>query len=116
MSRKFAIISCVALLFIGVALWSVFRLVECRRITSPDGRFYAVAECRAWRFHVAMSPGSSGDKPGYVTVFTRDGQSCGSAPLDMAWMIDEMSWSTTNAELRLVAEWDLVQHRVHVLQ
>ena len=115
MSRKFTIIGGIILLLAGTALWPAFRLVECRRVISPDGRFYAAATCRAWRFHVPMTPGSSGDKPGYVTVFTRDGQSCGSARLDMAWMIDEMNWGQTNAELGLVAEWDLVQHRVHVL-
>lgn len=115
MRGKFAITGCLCLLLGGVVLGSAFRLVECRRVSSPDGHYYAVATCRAWRSHVPMSPGSSGDKPGYVTVFTSSGQSCGSAPLDIAWMIDEMNWSTTNAELTAVAEWDLVHHRVHIL-
>lgn len=105
-------ICCLGLLS-AVALGLSLRLVECRRVASPDGRFYAVASCRAWRAYLPMMPGSGGDKPGYVTVFTWEGQSCGSAPLPLAWMIDEMQWSTARSELRFVAEWDLVAHTVH---
>ena len=58
-------------------------------------------------------PGGGGDQPGYVTVFTRQGRSCGTAPLPLAWMIDGIEWSPTRAELRLVADWNLVAHTVH---
>ena len=109
---KFFVIGGV-LLCVMVALGWSFRLTECRHVVSPDGRFYAVAFCRAWRAYVPMMPGSSGDKPGYVTVFTRDGRSCGTAPLPLAWMVDEIEWSSNHAELRLVADWDLVSHTVH---
>ena len=114
MSRKFAIIGCVVLLGVGTIVWSTVRRVECYRVTSPDGRFYAVATCRAWRFQVPMPPGSSGDKPGYVTVFSRDGHSYGSAALNMIREVHDITWSHTNAELPLVAEWDLVHCRIHV--
>lgn len=107
---KFAIIGCV--LLCAVALGSLFRLTECRRVASPDGRFYAVATCWACRTYVPMMPGEGGDKPGYVTVFTRDGHSCGSAPLPLASMIDETNWGSTQAELRLVAKWNLVSYTV----
>src|SRR5689334_15534445 len=70
---------------------------ESRRVTSPDGRFYAVATCPIWQYYVPMSPGSGGDKSGYVTVFTREGKSCGRVPVDMVWMIQDIKWSATTA-------------------
>jgi len=85
---------------------------ESRRVTSPDGRFYAVATCPIWQYYVPMSPGSGGDKSGYITVFTREGKSCGRVPVDMVWMIQDIKWSATTAELPLVAEWDLTKETV----
>ena len=107
----FALIS-PALLGVLVLGWS-FHLVERRRAFSPDGHFYAVASCRAWRTFVPAMPGGGSDQPGYVTVFTHEGQSCGTVPLPLAWMLDDMEWSSTRAELSLVAEWDLVACTVH---
>lgn len=89
---------------------------EYSRVTSPDGRFYAVATCPIWQQYVPMAPGGGGDKSGYVTVYTRQGKSCGRAPVDMVWMIQDVKWSATNAELALVAEWDLATQTMERLR
>jgi hypothetical protein len=85
---------------------------ESWRVTSPDGRFYAVVTSPIWQSYVSVMPGGGSDKSGYVTVYTREGKSCGRAPVEMVWMIQDMEWSETNAELKLVAEWDLINHTV----
>lgn len=89
---------------------------EYRRIASPDGRFYAVAEHRAYLSLIPMSPGSSSDKPGFVTVFTSDGVSCGRASLPMLQLFTDFRWRTDAAEIPLVAQWDLSQRTVHQIQ
>ena len=54
-TAKLTVVGCV--LPFAVALGFLLRLTECRRVSSPDGRFYAVASCRAWRSYVPMMPG-----------------------------------------------------------
>ena len=89
---------------------------EYQRITSPDGRFYAVAEYRSYLSFVPMSPGNSSDKPGFVAIYTRDGLSCGRAFLPMLQFLSDLQWHANAAEIRLVAEWDLSQRTVHQMQ
>jgi hypothetical protein len=89
---------------------------EYSRVTSPDGRFYAVATFPIWQSYVPMLPGQGGDKSGSVTVYTSDGRSCGRAPVEMVSFIRDLEWGTNRAEIRLVAEWDLSKRRVQRLQ
>jgi len=89
---------------------------EYSRVTSPDGRFYAIATFPTWQRYIPMMPGQSGDKSGYVTIFTSDGRSCGRTPVHMVSFIRDLEWSSNRAEIRLVAEWDLTQCRVRRLQ
>ena len=86
---------------------------EYSRVTSPDGRFYAVATFPIWQSLIPMMPGSSGDKSGSVTIYAAGGGSCGRTPVDMVRFIQDLEWTTNHAEIRLVAEWDLSKRRVH---
>jgi hypothetical protein len=113
MTRKHKQTIATAILILGTLASLPFIITaEDRRISSPDGRFYAVAACPIWQYCVPMAPGGGGDKSGYVTVFTREGKSCGRVPIDMVWMIGEMQWNATTAVLPLVAEWDLAKQTV----
>ena len=91
----------------------LFRFMEHDRVHSPDGRFYAVVACRAWRSYIPTNPGGGSDKPGHITVFARDGTSCGTVPVPMALMIQEIRWSTNTAHLQTIADWDLIEKEVH---
>src|SRR5260370_30348764 len=86
------------------------------RVSSPDGHFYAIATFPIWQRYYPMMPGQSGDKQGYLTIYTGDGHSCGRNPVDMVSFIRDLEWSSNRAEIPLVAEWDLSQRRVHRLQ
>ncbi len=85
---------------------------EYSRVTSPDGRFYALATYPIWQSFVPMAPGSSGDRSGSITVYTAGGSFCGRAPVDMVRFIQDLEWTTNHAEIRLVADWDLSKRRV----
>lgn len=88
---------------------AAFSLAEYRRVTSPDGRFQAVAEYRRYEALVPMFPGGGGDKPGFVTVYTREGVSCGRVEVPMVQHVYQLAWSPHAAEIRLVARWDLAR-------
>jgi hypothetical protein len=108
---KLKVAGCVTLILALASLPFVLT-AEYRRVTSPDGRFYAVATYPIWQAYVPMSPGSSGDKSGYIAVYTRDGKSCGRVSVEMVWFIQDIQWGVSTAEVPLVADWDLVRRKV----
>jgi hypothetical protein len=86
-------------------------LVPVRRAESPDGGFEAVARTAPMALLLPVMPGQSGDHPGRITIYTKDGRSCGSAPVDMVWMIQDLRWypagKPREASLVAGAKWDL---------
>ncbi len=106
-----AIVSLIVLTLLPFVLTGQYSCVS-----SPDTHFYAVATFPIWKRYVPMMPGQSGDKSGYITIYTAEGHSCGRTPVDMVSYIRNLEWSPDRAELRHVAEWDLLQRRVHRLQ
>jgi hypothetical protein len=73
-NKKILIVSAGAALVVMTSL--TFALTgEYSRVSSPDGRFYAVATFPIWQRYVPMMPGQAGDKSGCVTVYTADGRS-----------------------------------------
>ena len=88
-----AVGGCLAVLGVGVFL---FGDVEASRVTSPDGAFVAVTTYRRFEAFVPRGPGGGSDKPGRLELFrVSDGRSCGSAPLSMVWMANELTWALT---------------------
>jgi hypothetical protein len=85
--------------------------VAVRRAASPDGAFEAVARTALVNLLIPVMPGQSGDRAGRVTIYRRDGRSCGSAPVEMVWMIHDLHWALAGkpreASLVAVATWDL---------
>jgi len=85
-------------------------ILEHSRRQSPDGRFLAVTRTQPYRLFVTVMPGGGSDKPALVTVY-RDGRSCGSAWVEMAWFADDLRWrlegNRREAEVRLQAIWNL---------
>ena len=113
--KKILILSAIACLLVLTLLPFVLT-GQYSRVSSPDGRFYAVATFPIWQRYVPMMTGQSADKSGYITIYTADGRSCGRTSVEMVSFIQDLEWSTGRAEIRLVAEWDLLQRRVHRLQ
>jgi hypothetical protein len=86
-------------------------LVAVRRADSPDGAFEAVARTALVNLLIPIMPGQSGDRAGQITIYARDGRSCGTAPVEMVWMIHDLRWDLAGkpreASLAAVATWDL---------
>lgn len=96
---------------VGYAVWPV----EYARVETQDGRFVAVATTARFRYWIPMMPGSGGDKPGAVTVYTRSGRSCGRAPVPMVSFLHEVQEDRPGTlTIPLVAEWDLRRCTVEV--
>jgi hypothetical protein len=86
-------------------------LVPVRHADSPDGAFEAVARTAPINLLIPVMPGQSGDHAGRITIYTKDGRSCGSASVDMVWMIHDLRWDLARnpreASLVALATWDL---------
>ena len=99
------------LLFGGVAMmalrWHNCLGSEYRSFTSPDGRFKLVVY--AWRWdRWGYFPGQSGDRRGYVCLYEiSSGRLLKTKPIAMVQMVDHVTWSPTNVEIRLFADWRL---------
>jgi hypothetical protein len=102
---KFAIAA--FLLFATLISVAAFWPQEYRRISSPDGKYFAVAKYRACQSWLPMFPGHSGDKSGWIVVSKKDGTKIGKADVDMIWMIQDIDWKPATAELPLVVTWKL---------
>lgn len=70
------------------------------RLDSPDGRFVAVATFPRFEAWLPMFPGGGGDKPGKITVFTREGTRIGTADVPMVSLLYGIRWSAEAANIR----------------
>jgi len=79
---------------------------EYRTFYSPDGRYkivvYRVPETSA------TMPGQAGDAPGSVCLYeTANGKLLNEKRVEMVQVIDQISWSATNVDIKLFADWKL---------
>jgi len=97
--------------FAAIATLAFLPLDPVRSAESPDGAFIAVATRPYFYALVPVMPGQFGDAPGRITIYRKDGRSCGSAPVDMVWMIQDLRWELSKAprevSLTAVAVWNL---------
>jgi hypothetical protein len=105
----------VALVALFVVLSSVFTFAWCTRgisgteyrfFPSPDRRFKVVVYRSPERWGVF--PGQSGDAPGTVCLFdVRAGKLLKRKRVEMVQTIDRVTWSATNVDIALFADWKL---------
>ncbi|MHA3772164.1 hypothetical protein ACXR0O_11560 [Verrucomicrobiota bacterium sgz303538] len=108
------------ILLVGVLMVTAFCAVlilpirEYQRVASPNGHFFAVARSPLWTSLIPIMPGQSGDKPGWVIIYNKEGEFCGRAPVPMVSFIHDLRWSGDEAYIPVVAEWKLSQRKVTV--
>jgi hypothetical protein len=87
-------------------------------MASPDGAFVAVAKTRLIDGLILVMPGHGSDKPGWVTLYRKDGRSCGSAAVPMIWYIYDLRWALDarprTARIGPIATWNLDDCTVEV--
>ena len=100
-----AVFSMVAIFVVGKEIWSTTRASEYRSFSSPDDRFKIVV------FRVPKlfaMPGGSGDAPGFVRlVDSGRGRTVKQKRVKMVQLVDQVEWSATNVDVRLITTWEL---------
>jgi len=90
-----------------------------REVASPDRAFTAVAKSSLFYSLVPVMPGQAGDKPGRVTVLRSDGQSCGSADVEMVSLVADLRWSLDSkpreAHIVATATWNLDRCTIEIM-
>lgn len=79
---------------------------EYRRVTSPDGRYVAIATFPISETMVMRFPGQSGDKRGFIRIMGVDGTNYGKVPVGMVQMIYDMRWEKNGASLCCWNHWN----------
>ncbi len=54
---------------------------------------------------VPSLPGQGSDYSCFLSIY-EDGTHCGTIPIPIAWMVDDLRWSDSGASLTAVGEWD----------
>jgi hypothetical protein len=97
-------VACLALVAISVLVRRP-RGQDHRRYESPDGRFQ-IAVFRA-RISFAM-PGGGSDAPGHFYLLeTQTGRVLREQPVEMVQLVDQVTWSATNVQVGILADWSL---------
>lgn len=74
-------------------------------LKDPSGRYLARITFSTYLSFIPMPIGSSGDKPGFVEIFDRDGESMGRIPVPMLQLAN-VEWTPTGAEVMMIGSWD----------
>jgi len=75
-----------------------------REFDSPDGSYKVVV----YRYpSLSAMPGQSGDAPGFVRLYDRQGRPLAEAGVEMVQLADRVEWERDRVSIRLVAEWRL---------
>jgi hypothetical protein len=88
---------CLAMM-VGFALFPK----EYARVSSPDGRYIAVAKYHPYQGWSPMSPGDGGSNEGWILVVAKDGEKIGSVPVVIVSRIQELRWTSDSVEIPLV--------------
>jgi len=96
-------------IIIGISLVIAWKLIpgkEYRTFLSPDGRFKVVV-FRSRQLFGTM-PGQASDAPGTVCLYaTGTGKLLEKTRIEMVQLVDVVTWSSTNVDIKLVADWKL---------
>ncbi len=54
----------------------------------------------------SIMPGSTGDSPGYVRLFSPSGELINETYIEMVQLVETVEWSTDQMSIKFVADWD----------
>jgi hypothetical protein len=74
----------------------------------PTGNYVAKITVKTFYSSIPMAPGSSSDKPGYVEIFTKSGDSMGEIPVPMLQLAG-VYWKPNGADVEMIGEWDFLK-------
>lgn len=100
----------IGLLLFSLVLFVVYagELIEYSRKPDPTGQYESIVSCRHYLSWIPTNPGSGRDKACFVEIRDRNkGVSLGRVPVPTIQMA-EVEWMTNSANIKLIAEWDLL--------
>lgn len=100
------VIVCLTLIFLfNPTVRKLCCAAEYQTFTSPAGDYYI----KVYRVKVfpMMMPGSAGDAPGFVRLYTSDNNILAEKDVDMVQLINDIEWSKDKVYIKLFVEWDL---------
>jgi hypothetical protein len=107
--KKFRTYLWIALMAFAVFCAAVFLAANHRTIVhetqSPRGGYIAKLSVKTFHSFMPMMPGSGSDKPGYVEIVNKDGDSMGEIPVPMLQDAGVI-WVPNGAQLKVIGEWD----------
>jgi hypothetical protein len=89
-------------------VFGILHRTEFSRVSDPSGSFTAICTYRTYLSYLAMSPGSSSDKPCFVRIVGSKGEGYGEIPVAMIQLVG-IDWHKDSAEIDGVGEWDFVR-------
>ena len=71
----------------------------------PTGQYTAKVSYKTYLSFIAMTPGSSSDKAGFVEIFDSNSKSMGEVPVPML-QLAHVNWHSNGASVQHYGEWD----------
>jgi hypothetical protein len=105
-------VSAVVLIMAGAAALWAFSKEEVRRFKSPDGQHDCVITRYRYESITPRFPGQGSDYSCFLSIY-EGARHCGTIPIPIAWMVDDLSWEGTGASLTAVGEWDFQSQTCH---
>ncbi|GAA3588278.1 hypothetical protein [Marinobacter xestospongiae] len=100
---KYAIIFLLVIVLCGCFL--AFGRIVYSKESDPTGDYTAIVSYEAYLSFVTMSPGSSGDKAGFVKIINNNGDNLGEMPVEML-QLSRVMWSKNGARIPMIGEWN----------
>ena len=75
------------------------------QVSDPTGQYVAKLSYRTFYSLIPMSPGSSSDKPGFVEIFNKSGDSMGQIPVP-SLQLGGVFWKPNGADVQMIGEWN----------
>jgi hypothetical protein len=103
--RYFFILVIFLLGFCGLVFFALTHRTLAYESKSPTGNYIAKVTFKTFYSMIPMAPGSSSDKPGYVEIFNKNGDSLGEIPVPMLQLAG-VDWKPNGADVEMIGEWD----------
>jgi len=78
---------------------------EYKTLYSPNHKYYL----RLYRYKplYMVMPGSSGDAPGYIQLYSKNGLLMREKEVEMVQMADNIQWSKNQVNIKFILNWEL---------